>query len=97
MAGIAVGVVVVLGVVEDVEDLEDTLGEGVLVDLEGILILLRVMSMGFTAIWCETGPSRRLSLVVVAAALPQKIRPDPGSEAKAVMVEEVDGKFGWGE
>ena len=85
-------IMVAVGVLEDVEDIEETpVGEVPLVELEGLLTILYVMPVGCVAIWHVTTPVRFLSHRVVAVAPLKAVHQDPGNEAQKVADE--DNKF----
>ena len=56
------------GVLEDVEDSDETLVGGVPLEMEGLLTILCVTSVGFVAIWYVTVPVRLLNLKEQAGA-----------------------------
>ena len=51
------GIEVVWGVVEDMEDSEETPEGGVLMDMEDLWIILHAMPLGFVAIRSKTAPT----------------------------------------
>ena len=81
------------GVLEDVEDSEETLVGGVPLEMEGLLTLLHVASIGFVTIWQAAVPIRLLSLKVEVLAPLLEVHRDPGNEAQETVVEEVAGRF----
>ena len=76
-------IVVALGVLEDVEDFGEILkGEVSLVEMEGLLTLLHVMSMGCVAIWHVIAPFKLLSRKVEVVGSLLEARQDLGKRPK---------------